>query len=388
MGKLLLIVVLGAGAIFSIASLNMNQSNTLMVSNAVSDYEAVQAKNYAASGIDYAINKLSQDTSWSGTTNKALQEGKITVSVQNTSAKYYNGPNTGLTKGKLITSIGNWGNTNDTIRAVVQLPSGSQPLSNNAPPFFKYALASDGNLNLSGSVTVRDDNNPTVNANIHTNGNFNMNGNNTVKGFLSYVGNAQSNPAHRMNTAISPNFNPENKPNRSQTPPITMPTFKAEDYKSQATELHNSDKTFSGTTTLGTKTSPKIIYVNGNVTIKGTIIGYGIIVCTGNVIANGNVTVTGQDPTGNNVGIYTNGNVEVSGNVTLRAQVYANGNIKMGGNSKVYGSMTTKGNFEFHGNFSMFYRPVTTELTNPIWPDNSGNGITSSSRPTIVSYFE
>lgn len=385
MGRMLLIVVMGAGIIFSIVSLNINTSNTSMIGNAVEEYQNAMAQNCASSGIDFAMRNLSDDTTWSGVDSKSLSNGTFKIIVQNTSSKYFDGPVAGVSRGRLITSIGTYENSVDTVRAVLQLPvSGGS--SSTPPPFLNYAVCTNNNLSLNGNITITDDNNNNWNSNIHTNGNFSMNGNNTINGFLTHNGNASSNPAWKLNTAISPNVNPNGDPVHSQVSEINLPDYDADDFEELATQVHNSNVTLSGNRTLGTKENPEIIYVDGNLTLSGNITGYGMFLVKGNVTINGNVNITSLDATGNNLGIYVNGNVNVNGNVKLYAQIYSNGNTNFNGNVKIYGGVTTKGNVNFNGNVKVYYRPTTTELTQPIWPqEDSGS---TASRPQIISYFE
>ncbi len=383
MGKMLLIVVMGAGIIFSVVSLTINKSNTSMVSNAAQEYEGVMAKNYASSGIEYALKNLSDDTTWTGVDNKSLSNGSFTITVVNTNAKYFNGPAAGVVKGRLITSIGTYSTSIDTIRAVLQLPTGTG--SSIPPPFLDYAVCSGSDFSLNGNALITDDNNNSWNANVHTNADFHMNGNNTINGFLTYYSNASSNPSWRLGTAISPNVNPNGDPSYNQVPLITMPSYNPDDYKFLATTVYNSNKTLSGNTILGTKENPEIIYVGGDLTLSGNISGYGILLVKGNINCNGNVTINSIDPSGNNLGLYVKGNLNANGNVKLYAQIYSNSDVNLNGNVKVYGGVTAKGTVHFNGNVSVYYRPTTTELTQPIWPQAGGS---TATRPTIISYFE
>lgn len=385
MGKMLLILIVSSGMIFSIITLNINQSNSAMLTNSVSEYEGVTAKNNAASGIEIAVKSLSQDTAWSGINNSQLMQGSVTVNVQNTTSKYFNGPDDGLVSARLVTATGKMGNQTHVVRAVIQLPSGTST-KKVVPPFLKYAIAAGQNLQLTGNITVRDDFNPLWNANVHTNQNFQMNGNNTIKGFLTYVQNAQSTPGHRLKTSITPNVNPDNLPNHYKTPIIEIPDFEPEDYKHLATDIHNANYKVSGNFSLGTKDNPKIVYVGGNLDISGNVTGYGVFIVKGNTKITGNVNIITIDPTSSNLGIYSKGNIDVNGNVTLKAQLLGSQNINLGGNVKVYGSMTAKQNVNFNGNTQIYYRPANDNLTNPFWK-TEGKG-TGSLRPVILSYYE
>ncbi|MBZ0199181.1 MAG: hypothetical protein K8H86_04885 [Ignavibacteriaceae bacterium] len=383
MGRMLLIIVMGAGIIFSVVSLNINSSNTSMVSNAVQQYDVVMAKNYASSGIEFALKNLSDDTTWSGVNSKSLSNGSFKITVVNTSAKYFNGPGAGVVSGRLITSIGTYSTSADTVRAVLQLPTGTGTAP--PPPFLNYAVCSGNDFSLNGNTSITDDNNNGWNANVHTNEDFKMNGNNSIDGFLTYYSSASSNPSWRLDSAINPNVNPNGNPAHSQVPLIEMPDYNADDYKSLATTVYNGNKSLTGNTVLGTKENPEIIYVGGNLTLNGNITGYGILLVKGDVSCNGNVTINSIDPSGNNLGLYVNGNLNANGNVKLYAQIYSNNNVNLNGNVKVYGGITAKETVSFNGNVSVYYRPTTTELTQPIWPTTGGS---TASRPQIISYFE
>lgn len=369
MGKMLLIFLVSAGVIFGVIGLNINLSGSSNANNTIMEISKVQAKNNSASGIEFAITRLSLDTNWTGVNNKPLMNGSVTITVQNTTSKYFNGPNANLTKLRLITSIGTYNNYSDTIRSVIGLPKGA---TLNIPKFLRYSIASDNNVSLGGNINIRDDNNPLWNANVHTNGNFSMNGNNTVKGFMTYVGTA-SGTGNTLTTTFQPNTNPDNLPSYYKVSAVPVPAFVPNSFVSIATQIYNTSKTFSGNNTLGTKTNPAIIYVNGDLNIGGNFTGYGVFLVQGNVTTNGNISFTAIDPSGNNLGIYANGSVSIQGG-TVRAQILSNSNVSIGSNSQVYGGITAKGLISFQGGANFYYRPITNELTKPFWPNDPDAG--------------
>src|SRR5690606_39662278 len=105
-------------------------------------------------------------------------------------------------------------------------------------------------------------------------------------------------------------------PNHQKVDPLDIPSFNPDDYKDVATQVYNTNKTFSGNISLGTKENPEIIYVGGDLKITGNVSGYGVFIVKGNILINGNVTITSIDPTGNNLGLYSKGDINVNGNVT------------------------------------------------------------------------
>ncbi len=388
MGRMLLILVLGGGMLFSVANLNINTSNVAMATNAYVEYQTAQAKDYARSGVEIGIKNLSIDTTYTGTSSKQLTGGTVTITVQNTSSQFYNGPNMSLSSARLITAVSQVGGVIDTIRTVIQLPTASSnPI---VPPFLNYALATGGSITMHGHVTIRDDDNSQWNANIHTNNNFHMDGNNRIKGFLTYVGNASSNPSSRLDSNIDPNQNPNHLVSHSQGPAVTIPQFNPDTYKNKAGLTYTSNATLSGNITLGSKANPEIIYVNGDLNLNGntTLTGYGIFIVKGNILVNGNVKIEEQDENGSNVGLYCTGDLNAKGKVSINAQILTGGNANLNGNVKVYGSITSAGvaNFNGSGNITIYYKPANAALTQPFWPQN--NNSTTTTRPSIISYYE
>ncbi len=373
MGKMLLFLVIGMGSLFTFATLNINYSNLRLVNTTIVKFEKTQAGNIAASGINLAISKLNLDTTWTGVNNLQIANSTLTVSVSNTTSKYPGGPNMNLTSMRLITSTGIMNNQSVTIRSVLQLASTPA-----VPPFLQYAMASGQDLQLQGSIDIRDDNNANWNANIHSNGNLQTTGNAyDVKGFGTYSGQLQS-----SHNNFEPNLNPNSDPVNSQIPPITLPVFNPNDYISIATSVTNGNLTISGATTLGTKSNPAIYYVNGNLSFRGSTIGYGIFIVTGNITFSGSVSVNSADPTGSNLGFYSGGNIEAHGNINIAGQMYAQGDIQANGNFTLVGSMTAKRNIQLSGNPTIRYRPANAALTNQFWHS------ATNSRPVSVSYYE
>jgi len=386
MGRMVLILLMGGGMLLSIATLNINRSNNEMVGNSVHEYQKKEAKDFAKSGVEFAIRYLNDDTTWTGST-KQLNNGSVTVSVVNTSGQYPNGPSANLTSARQITSIGICGKDSATIMAVVQLPNDIGSNVNNPPAFMQYAINTGNNFVMNGNINIQDDGNKQWNADVHTNADFNMNGNNTIDGFLTYGGNATSNPSSRLKTNITPNQNPNDLPNYSKVAQSSIPIFNPDTYKSKATTIYASNATYSGNITLGTKTNPQIIYVGGDLNLNGTVSGYGVFIVKGNIILNGNVSVSAEDPNGSTLGLYTMGDLNANGNVSVYAQIYTGGNANFNGNCNIHGSITSIGAANLNGNVHVYYRPAGGELTSPFWQgdDNSNN---ANTRPSILSYYE
>ncbi|MCX7611231.1 MAG: hypothetical protein N2043_06555 [Ignavibacterium sp.] len=383
---MILILVVGTGIIATLTTYNMLDSSNRLLENAISEYDLTQARLNAESSFELAIKHLLLDTNFTNRPTIPLKRGSGSFSIITTNSRLPDGPSAGLTSVRQINATGRVNNKVVNVKSTIQLQMGTTGPIMVAPPFMRYGIISDQTITMNGNITISDDNNPLINANVHTNSNFQMNGNNTIKGFLTYVGTAHSNPSGRLNTSFIPNVNPTNIPVHRRVEPINIPSFNPDAFLSRATQIHTGNLSLSGNRTLGTKDIPQIIYVGGDLTISGNITGYAAFIVKGNININGNVTITSPDLTGNNLGLYTMQNVNVNGNVTLRAQVFANQNVNLGGNSRVYGGITAKGTINFNGNVSIYYREPTPQLTQPFWPQTGVS--TPPKRPKLLAYFE
>lgn len=386
MGKMLLILIIGTGVIATLTTHNMLQSSNQMLENAISEHNLTQARLNAESSFELAIKELLADTNFTQKNTILYGRGSGAITVSNTNSNLPDGPNAGRISVRQINATGKVNNKTVVVKSTILLQMGSNNPALMAPPFLKYGIISDQSIAMNGNILIRDDNNPLVNANVHTNSNFQMNGNNTIRGFLSYVGTAHSNPASRLNTSFSPNVNPNNAPVHNRVSRVDIPTFDPDNYISKATHVYQNNLSLSGNRTLGTKEQPQIIYVGGDLTLSGNITGYAAFIVKGNINITGNVTITSPDPTGNNLGLYTKQNLNVNGNVTLRAQVFANQNVNLGGNSRVYGGITAKGTVNFNGNVSIYYREPTPQLTQLFWPQ--AGTVIPPKRPKLLAYYE
>jgi len=378
MGKMLLFIIVGMGALFALANINISQSKMRTVNNALEQYEKTQAKNIASSGINIAAMNIAADTNWTGVDAMQIAggSGTLEIEVTNTQSLYPNGPAMGQNN-RLITSIGEVNGQIDTVLAVLNIPTAA-----GVPQFMTMGILSENSMTLNGGINIRDDDNASWNSNLHTNGTLTINGNNLVEGFGSYSNSYISHPAKRINTTFVPNVNPHGLPVHNKIPKVQIPDFNPDDYLTIADEVTTGNLSISGSKTLGTKENPKIWYVSGDLTLSGNITGYGCFVVKGSITLNGNVDITAVDPGGNNLGLYAKGPVTLNGNVTARAQILSSSNITMNGNCKLYGLATSRGNFVMNGNINVYYRPSLTSMTAPFWTSNT------PLHPRIVSYYD
>jgi len=373
---MMLILVVAVGIIFGLTSYSMMQANTRMTFNAVAEYARIQAKSLAEGGIDYALMKLAQDSSFSTTTTLEAANGQMNIQFQNTYSRFPGGPNVGEW-GKLITSTGSYYDQNVTIKAVIQIPH-----SHEVPPWMKYALISDRDLDLGGNINIRDDGNTSWNADVHTNEDLSANGSVIVEGFGSYSQYITLHP-NIATRFFAPNVNPTSAAVTRRVAQITIPVFDPSAYIAAATQVITgaSATITAANLTLGTKENPEIIYVEGNLNLSGSFTGYGVFIVMGDIHVTGNIATTAVDPLGNNLGFYSAKGIIFHGNASATGQFFARNDITFGGGNVLHGMAVSKGAMAFQGSVDIFYRPASSNLTEPFWPGEL-------LRPRIVSYYQ
>ncbi len=380
MGRMLLILVIGIGTLFMIFNLNNIRNDKEMTSNAYNNFDYVNAKNIAKAGIELAVSKLTKDASWTGFENHKFDQGTLTIKIANTKSKYPDGPDMGLTSTKQITSEGVVETEKKVIKVVVDL-QGSSP---STPPFLNYAVLSGSGLMLNGNTTITDDGNKGLNSNIHSNGSITLNGSgNIVNGFGTFSGNPSPINNNIDIKTFIPNQNPKSDPVYKKAAAVTLPNFKVSDYKKFATMTSPGNVIIDKNTSLGTKDSPVIYYINGDLTVRAgiTFTGYGIFLVVGTVKTEGNLSISSPDKSANNLAIYAGGQIQLDSGSKIYAQLYANSDIIFNGNTELHGLASSKGTVYFNSNNNkVYYKPVSSNTTKIF---QTGTG-----KPVILSYYE
>ena len=373
MGRTSILLVLGVAFNVGLLSYQLLDRSADAVNNFSQYYETTVARNIANTAVDLTLQQLRDsaswregfedipfgEESWSGTLSATLKDASI-----------------GGQDYVQIVATGEYNGKRKTIIVIVEPASEALP-----PLFLNYALSSGGNIRFNGKGLIVDDGHPTWNANVHANGNLEINDATTVEGFGNYGGNYVDNGG---NGNFLPNVNPDNLPPLSQRPPVYFPEFKPEDYLGVATDILIGNQTFSGNIPLGTKKNPRIIYIDGNLEISGTVSGYGALIVKGNIYLMGDINTAVPDPEGNNLALYSGGNIRANSEYSIRGQLYANGNLVFNDAVTIYGLVAARsGNSYFNDPITIYYRPATLSLTDPFWASQAGSG-----RPEIVSYYE
>lgn len=328
----------------------------------------ILARNAALAGYNVAKQALSDDFAGvtpniSGTYNGNAYDVTITKDAMGTTARIVSIGSADTPEGKVV---------DFAIEAHVREWE-DVDMADEAPPFMRYALMSDQDINLDGNsltdLWVDGAESNTLNANIHTNGNMDIDGGaTTVRGFGTYVGTVTG----QIDKTFKPYYNPTNDPVAQQVPAIEVPTF---DVAGFLTKVENVDQTsasqsLSGTHALnGTREDPYVWYVNGDLTISGgtQIDGYVMFLVDGNISLSGNVDAaqTGYDgPDESNVAFYSSGSVTLAGNAAVYGQIFAgNGLTFQNGTPRVYGNVATRGAVTLSGTPKIYYRVASPALT-------------------------
>ena len=242
----------------------------------------------------------------------------------------------------------------------------------NVPPFFQYAILSNGILGISRDLYVGVEGDAPINANIFTNSDLYLNSSTAIiEGFAYYNGTA--NVPNALNQAIQPRYNPGNLPAYKQADPVAVPDFSVNDFKHLAAESSTSNLYLQGHYELGTKENPKIFYVKSKIITQGpvTFSGYGIFLAGKGIDIQHNVSAVDYGET--SLAFYTDQNILVRNNLEVAAQLFAKEDVNLGGNSTLYGNITAGGVVKMAGALDVYYRPTIPELTEPFWPSNGNS---------------
>ncbi len=333
--------------------------------------KSMQAQQLAEAGLVRALSTIR--TSWSSINtasnfpSTALGNGTYDASVTSSSGRY------------LVSSVGTVSGITRTVTAEVQAPSGSA---------LDYMFAAGGNLDLdpgSGQSVG------TVTGDIYAAGNMTLNGPSggtllTVTGDAYANGNLTSGAAVTVTGSSTPNW--------SQTE--AFPTI---DYSFFQTIAQANSQYTNGNVTYASGGIPAnpaggVIYVNGNVTIRGT---QSTTAC---IVATGNITIEKQGSTYPRVDInqystypamLVQGNIQFSSTGNGGAYWNADGLVYTGGNIQVssgnHDAFTFNGSIVARGNIETTGMTAWNNLT-ATYVAQSYSGVTSggTSGNTVRSY--
>ncbi len=367
MGKAILIILLSSVILFGIITLNTNKKLEQVTSDTVDHHSQIRARNIANSMIQIALSDLANDNSYRVTSpqTKDLLGGSVSYTVKDKNFA-------GEPLIQLYAEATYFGITKKVI-AYTEV----DPASASVPPFFSYSVLAGDDYRIDGANNnVEDDVNPLWNSNTHSNAETELtcHGENYLqKGFLTYTTSFDVDWSEGV--TISPNQNPGGDSTYSFAPAVTIPDFSAVSHKNDADEVYESDKTYSGTITMGTKDNPKIIYVGGQLSIQGTVTGYGVFIVQGGIVIGGDLLLDTPDPTESKLALYTDSTLTMDyQNSEVHAQIFANGRVLVDeGGIEFHGSITSGEDVRVRGDdVDLYYKPASRSLIAPFFEVGSG----------------
>lgn len=372
MGRAILLIVLLSGIIFSLTSRQMNLTNSASNKNAAENFEAIQARNVAKSGIDLCVMQLDSNRNWrTGYSNFTVSGGTLSARVSTITQEYVQ-----------IVSSGKYHEKTVAIVCTVRIPP------SNLPTAFDYALAADGPLSLVGIVNVLMENpSQQANASIHSNHSIYTGTQVNVAGFGTSTGSITCNPLSALPNVFNPNWNPNGLPDyTANTAAVPIPDLEVDQYKSIADEVYEGNLSLSGNVQKGALGEPRVIWVGGDLTLSGGVhfLGSGILIVKGSVKIDGDVKVNDGSGVTSALAIYSQNSITISGNPSIEGQFYAKQEFVVDGNATITGNAIVKNNqitiTTLNGSATIRYRSANSLLTDPIWSTNP--------RPRMVSYWE
>lgn len=244
------------------------------------------------------------------------------------------------------------------------------------PPFAEYAVAVEGNLDLSGNGAIVTPGVPgasgdSLSIRVHANGNLHAQSTaTTVRGFGSYATSASG----KLASTFQPRSNPDGAPLLSKTDSVSIPHVSPSEilatYRGTATVYRQSlldfwtaqlvNRTLPG----GTRDEPKVYYAQGNLSLTNvTVDGYAVFIAEGRVDIGG--TVKGTPEPGlkeSALSVFTPGEITMGGNSTVYGSLFAGGGLSYNGTIDIWGNLVVGGDFSHSGTATIHYRPAASSL--------------------------
>ncbi len=236
------------------------------------------------------------------------------------------------------------------------------------PAFMSSAVTCERDISVTAELTMQSAD-PTKNANLVANRKIKILQPSTIEGF-AFHGGSLNLFTETEEDVFQPNANSDNEPVAQQIAPLNIPAFNAADHAGLATITSSTNVDLSGPIALGTKESPAVWYIDGNLHITGPteISGYGILLVTGDVHFQDHITFTDASVR-SSFGLYANKNIHINApNLDLGGQWFTNRSFIFNQDTNFNGSLTSRGgDCIFNQDATITYVPASIELTAPIW---------------------
>lgn len=312
MGKSSLLFVLGTSALVAFLVLKLNSNSKESLSATTDFFGKTQARLIANSGVEIFLEKLKADNTMLNKTfnNNSLFNGTYNVQIT--------GPESLVT----VRSVSNFmGYSHTTIVRARADKIGVLPI----PAGFRVATNTVSNVKINGNITISGHN-------------YAIGQETPIPGSTSIPGIGVSNNSQRT-TILSNISGNASIIGAGGTPSVQVVSDStnwisyAQSLVSNPDIIINNSGDLGQYSNLGTQSSPKVTFINGNVLIN-SISGCGVLVVNGNLEINGNFNYVGLIIAYQNAKIVTklNGNGKVWGGIVIASNDVdlniSNGNFK------------------------------------------------------------
>jgi hypothetical protein len=257
--------------------------------------------------------------------------------------------------------------SNTTNRMVYVGPDGGL-LDVTLPPFLKYAIVSNDDIEFDAAVTIRAEGNAPFNASVYSGNDLKLsNAQSRIEGFGYYEGSIDQN---RAAAVFQPRYNPMALASYHKGKGLEIKPFDPTNFQQLANRRTKGDLHLEGHYALGTMESPVIWYVDGKLKTSGavTFSGYGVFLVDGDVELSYNMA---DADALSMLGIYTKGDIKVKSGSLLQmtGQLYAK-DLEFDSAVAIKGGITAYGKVKFKNNIqaSIDYRPASPAIVEPFWP--------------------
>ncbi|GEM_PF-1108536 len=351
----LFMMTLVGGAIFSITSQDMHFVRRLE--------KSAQAQSLAEAGLARAFAGLRNTWATTGTYGPtALDNGSFTATVSTTGGR------------TLVTSVGTVQGVSRTVKAEVTAP-GISALS--------YVFAGGGDVEIDSGTASSPG---SITGDLYAGGELELDGP-TTGGSLAVTGDIDS----VGDIDVGTNATVSGTQTQPFTSSVTFPTVSFAYYQAigqaNLTGLNvtyvDGDITYTTASPIPSAPTGGVIYVNGNITIRGTQNTTACLVASGNILVDSSgsaypyVTITAPTQSGTvkypailaggNITYTTTGNASPDAYLTINGLVYAQGNFNV--NTGNHASMTVTGQILARGEIDI--SPTSFTLNNASYLANT-----------------
>lgn len=268
----------------------------------------------------------------------------------------------------VVTSAGTYGSAERTVRRSYR-PRASAP-----PPFLVPTLLVDNHVQVRDPLEITAP--PTANADVHANGNLQL-GPVTVRvtGFGSASGRVQNRTGLPEASVFVPNVNSAGLPATTEgAPTVPVPAVEPPRYRPQADRVLPRNSRLSGQYALGTRSSPVLLFADGNLSTSGSVAfsGWGVLVVEGNFQVDHPLVLAGG-PSDGQVLVVVGGHAQVrSPGLDVAGNWFVGGNAQLAAGARfTNGTLTVGNNLQLGGALTIVHRPVEVDVAGVVWPDHA-----------------